>query len=56
MARRRLRQILKQTARQVMTRLVAILATLFLVAIPAKADVTLWPRPVPGWWLSKSTV
>jgi hypothetical protein len=32
-----------------MTRLVAILATLFLVAIPAKADVTLWPRPVPGW-------
>ena len=32
-----------------MTRLVAILVTLFLVAIPAKADVTLWPRPVPGW-------
>ena len=32
-----------------MTRLVAILATLFLVAIPAKADVALWPRPVPGW-------
>jgi hypothetical protein len=35
--------------RQVMTRLVAILVTLFLVAIPAKADVALWPRPVPGW-------
>jgi len=33
----------------VMTRLVAILVTLFLIAIPAKADVTLWPRPVPGW-------
>ena len=32
-----------------MTRLVAILVTLFLVAIPAKANVTLWPRPVPGW-------
>ena len=32
-----------------MTRLVAILVTLFLVAIPAKADVTRWPRPVPGW-------
>jgi hypothetical protein len=32
-----------------MTRLIAILVTLFLVAIPAKADVTLWPRPVPGW-------
>ena len=32
-----------------MTRLVAILVTLFLVAIPAKADVALWPRPVPGW-------
>ena len=32
-----------------MTRLVAILVTLFLVAIPAEADVTLWPRPVPGW-------
>jgi hypothetical protein len=32
-----------------MTRLVAILVTLFLVAIPAKADVVLWPRPVPGW-------
>jgi hypothetical protein len=32
-----------------MTRLVAILVTLFLVAIPAKADVGLWPRPVPGW-------
>ena len=32
-----------------MTRLVAILATLLLVAIPAKADVALWPRPVPGW-------
>ena len=31
-----------------MTRLVAILVTLFLVAIPAKADVALWPR-VPGW-------
>ena len=40
---------LKQTARQVMTRLFAILVTLFLVAIPAKADVALWPRPVPGW-------
>ena len=35
--------------RQAMTRLVAILVTLFLVAIPAKADVALWPRPVPGW-------
>src|SRR6516164_6548047 len=33
----------------VMTRLVAILVTLFLVAIPAKADVALWPHPVPGW-------
>src|SRR5262245_55849878 len=32
-----------------MTRLVAILVTLFMVAIPAKADVALWPRPVPGW-------
>ena len=32
-----------------MTRLFAILVTLFLVAIPAKADVALWPRPVPGW-------
>jgi hypothetical protein len=32
-----------------MTTLVAILVTLFLVAIPAKADVALWPRPVPGW-------
>jgi hypothetical protein len=32
-----------------MTRLVALLVTLFLVAIPAKADVALWPRPVPGW-------
>ena len=32
-----------------MTRLVAILVTLVLVAIPAKADVALWPRPVPGW-------
>jgi ATP-dependent protease ClpP protease subunit len=32
-----------------MTRLVAILVTLFQVAIPAKADVALWPRPVPGW-------
>jgi hypothetical protein len=32
-----------------MTRLVAILVTLFLTAIPAKANVTLWPRPVPGW-------
>jgi hypothetical protein len=29
--------------------MVAILVTLFLVAIPAKADVALWPRPVPGW-------
>jgi hypothetical protein len=36
------------TSRQVMIRLVAILVTLFLV-IPAKADVSLWPRPVPGW-------
>jgi hypothetical protein len=35
--------------RQAMTRLVAILVTLFLVAIPAKAEVALWPRPVPGW-------
>ena len=33
----------------IMTRLIAILVTLFLVAIPAKADVALWPRPVPGW-------
>jgi hypothetical protein len=32
-----------------MTRPAAILVTLFLVAIPAKADVALWPRPVPGW-------
>jgi hypothetical protein len=32
-----------------MTRLVAILATLLLVAIPAKADVALWPRPIPDW-------
>ena len=32
-----------------MTRPVAILITLFLVAIPAKADVAIWPRPVPGW-------
>jgi hypothetical protein len=32
-----------------MSRLVAILAALFLFAIPAKADVALWPRPVPGW-------
>jgi hypothetical protein len=32
-----------------MTRLVAILVTLFMVAIRAKADVALWPRPVPGW-------
>jgi hypothetical protein len=32
-----------------MTRLVAILVTLFLVVIPAKADVALWPSPVPGW-------
>jgi hypothetical protein len=32
-----------------MTRPVAILVTLFLVAIPAKADVALWPHPVPGW-------
>jgi hypothetical protein len=37
---------LKQSARQVMTRLVAILITLFLVAIPATADVALWPAPV----------
>jgi hypothetical protein len=35
-----------------MTRLVAILVTLFLVAIPAKADVTLSP-PVPGWTVIK---
>jgi hypothetical protein len=34
--------------RQVMTRPVAILVMLFLI-IPAKADVSLWPRPVPGW-------
>ena len=32
-----------------MTRLVAIFITLFLAAIPAKADVALWPGPVPGW-------
>jgi len=32
-----------------MTRLFAILVTLFLVAIPAKADVALSPRPAPGW-------
>jgi hypothetical protein len=32
-----------------MTRLVAILVTLFLVSIPARADLSLWPRPVPGW-------
>ena len=32
-----------------MTRLVAIFVTLFLVIIPAKADVALWPHPVPGW-------
>src|ERR1700721_1529338 len=32
-----------------MARPVVILVTLFLVAIPAKADVALWPRPVPGW-------
>ena len=32
-----------------MTRLVAILVALFLVVIPAKADVALWPTPVPGW-------
>src|SRR6516165_6631436 len=32
-----------------MIRLVAILVTLFLVTIPAKADVALWPEPVPGW-------
>ena len=32
-----------------MARLIVIFVTLFLVAIPAKADVTLWPRPVPGW-------
>ena len=31
-----------------MTRLVAIFVILFLV-IPAKADVALWLRPVPGW-------
>ena len=48
-ARRRLRADLKQTARQVMTRLIAVLATLFLLAIPAKADVALWPSPVSGW-------
>jgi hypothetical protein len=35
-----------------MNRLVAILVTLFLVAIPAKADVALWPR-VPGWTVIK---
>jgi hypothetical protein len=35
-----------------MTRLVAILVTLFLVAIPAKADVALWP-PVQGWTVIK---
>ena len=35
-----------------MTRLVAILVTLFLVAIPAKADVTLSP-PVQGWTVIK---
>ena len=34
--------------RQAMTRLVAILVTLFMVAIPAKADVALSP-PVQGW-------
>ena len=38
--------------RQIMTRLVAILVTLFLVAIPAKADVTLSP-PVQGWTVIK---
>jgi hypothetical protein len=38
-----------RSARQVMTRLVAILVTLFLVDIPAKADVALWSLPVPGW-------
>jgi hypothetical protein len=32
-----------------MTRLIVILVTLFLVAIPAKADVALWPHPAPGW-------
>jgi hypothetical protein len=32
-----------------MTRLVAILVTLFLVVVPAKADVAMWPHPVPGW-------
>ena len=32
-----------------MTRLIAVLATLCLVAIPAKADVALWPSPVSGW-------
>jgi Clp protease len=39
----------KGSARQIMTRLVAILVTLFLVAIPAKADVELWLHPIPGW-------
>jgi hypothetical protein len=32
-----------------MSRLVAILAALFLFAIPAKADVALWLHPIPGW-------
>jgi hypothetical protein len=32
-----------------MIRLVAILIMQFLVAIPAKADVAFWPRPVLGW-------
>jgi hypothetical protein len=32
-----------------MTKPVAILFTLFLIAFPAKANVALWPRPVPGW-------
>jgi hypothetical protein len=41
---------MKVRYRRVMTRLVAILVTLFLAAIPAKADVTLWPRPTPGLW------
>ena len=49
MARRRLRQILNSWPDKFMTRPVAILITLFLVAIPAKADVAIWPRPVPGW-------
>jgi hypothetical protein len=36
-----------------MARLVAILVTLFLVAIPAQADVALWPLPEPGWTVIK---